>query len=151
MKHSRFLVISLGSIGKRHAQNLRKMFPDSEIAALRLTDSGNNPQSVDCNVELHDLDAVRNFSPQVAIIASPASTHVELATALVSMGVPTLIEKPLSNNLDDARQLVYRAAEAAVPIMIGYNLRFLPAFDTIRRILSSGTLGNIVSVRTVVG
>lgn len=148
---SRFLIVSLGSIGKRHARNLRTMFPHGKIAALRLTGSGKNPQSSDCDVELTDLDSVRDFAPHVAIIASPASTHVELASALLSMGVPTLIEKPLSNNLQDAKQLVSRSADAAVPVMIGYNLRFLPAFETIRGVISSGVLGNIVSVRAEVG
>lgn len=150
-KFSRFLVVSLGSIGKRHVRNLRAMFPKSEIAALRLTGGGGIGQSEQCDMELPDLDAVKNFSPQAAIVASPASTHFEVASALISFGIPTLIEKPLCCNLDDARQLVHQSAQVDVPLMVGYNLRFLPAFDTIRKLLSENALGEVVSVQAEVG
>lgn len=127
------------------------MFPKSEIAAWRLTGAGTNGQCGHCDLELHDLDAVKKFSPHAAIVASPASTHVDVASALISLGVPTLIEKPLASNLDDARQLIWQTAEANVPLMVGYNLRFLPAFDTIRKLLAKNALGNVVSVRAEVG
>jgi predicted dehydrogenase len=150
-KFSRFLIVSLGSIGKRHARNIRAMFPNSKIAALRLSKKNSSGQAEYCDIELHDLDAVKNFSPHAAIIASPASTHFDLASALISMGVPTLIEKPLTCSLNDARQLVHQSAEAKVPIMVGYNLRFLPAFETIRRLLSENALGEVISVQAEVG
>lgn len=150
-RFSRFLVVSLGSIGKRHARNLRTMFPRGEIAALRLTDKGSGGQSEHCDMELHGLDEVQKFAPHAAIVASPASTHFEVASALISMGVPTLIEKPLTCSLNDARQLVCQSAEANVPLMVGYNLRFLPAFEKIRKLLSENALGEIISVQAEVG
>lgn len=151
MDFSRFLIVSLGSIGKRHARNLRMMFPSSQIAALRLSGKGNSGQSEHCDIELHDLDAVREFSPHAAIVASPASTHFDVASALISMGVPTLIEKPLSCSLDDASQLILQANATDVPSMVGYNLRFLPAFNTIRKLLAENALGSVISVRAEVG
>ncbi|MFN3620285.1 Gfo/Idh/MocA family protein [Sphingorhabdus sp.] len=150
-KFSRFLVVSLGSIGKRHARNIRAMFPKSEIAALRLTSRGSIGQSEHCDIELHDMDAVKRFAPQVAIVASPASTHFEVASALIASGVPTFIEKPLCCNLNDARQLVHQSAQADVTLMVGYNLRFLPAFESIQKLLGENVVGRVISVQAEVG
>ncbi len=80
-----------------------------------------------------DVDAV--------VIASPASTHVELALAAFAAGKHVLVEKPLARRLDDARRVAAAAARAGTVGMVGHLMVFHPAVRRIRELLQSGSLG----------
>jgi predicted dehydrogenase len=74
------------------------------------------------DADLESVDAV--------IVASPTDTHAEWATRAIEAGRPVLIEKPVSEDLEETRA-VLRAAEAAgVPVMCGLLERFNPAVRT---------------------
>ncbi len=146
----RFLIVSLGSIGRRHLRNLRTLYPTSTIAVLRL--QGREQQDVEgCNHQFSTMEQVRAFAPQAAFIAAPASRHVDIAMHLIAMSVPVFIEKPFSHNLDGLRSLITAASMAGVPVMIGYNLRFKSSLIEARRRLVAGEIGEVLFVRSEVG
>jgi predicted dehydrogenase len=60
-------------------------------------------------------------------IATPTSTHVDIALPFVEAGVPVLVEKPLSKSLEDADRLLDAAARHGVMVAIGHTERFNPA------------------------
>lgn len=145
----RFLVVGLGSIGQRHLGNLRQLVPDSRIAALR-----HRPDSVavpGCDLQLHDMDEVSSFAPDAAIIAGPASTHIPAALALAGMGVPLLIEKPISDSTDGLTQLIQAVEGRGLVAMIGYNLRFKRSLARVRQLVDGGSIGQVLAVRAEVG
>ena len=146
-----YLVVSLGSIGRRHLQNLRRLRPHARIGVLHLSDvpTGPMPEGVDCRFTSM-MDA-RAFRPSAAIVCSPASTHLAVARALVEDGVPLLIEKPIAHESAGLAELLARAASRGVPLMTGYNLRFLPSLIETRRLVESGAIGNVLGVRAEVG
>lgn len=146
----RYLIVSLGSIGRRHLANLRQLRPHSQIAALRLT-AGTAASVPGCDLQFDRLEQVQAFAPQAAIIASPASAHLANASALVAMGVPLLIEKPFADQLEGLAGLIAAARARAVPLMVGYNLRFKRSLLEARRRLLDGEIGRIWSVRASVG
>lgn len=80
-----------------------------------------------------DVDAV--------VIATPASTHVELAVAAFEARKHVLLEKPLARRLADARRVAAAAARAGTVGMVGHLMVFHPAVRRIRELLRSGTLG----------
>ena len=147
----KYLVVSVGSIGLRHLNNLRKLRPTSVIAALRL----NSPQDAltpeGCDLQFFNLDDVQHFSPNAAIIASPASTHTELTDKLVRMRVPVLVEKPFSDSLERLQDIANFASLHHIPIMIGYNLRFKASLLEVRKRILSGLIGDVLYVRASVG
>lgn len=146
----RFLVVSLGSIGQRHLRNLRMLRPKAQIGVLRLTDSGaieGLPE--DADFQFASIEDAIAFSPSAAIIASPASTHLALAVSLARAGIPTMIEKPLAVNLDGLDELL--AAAAGIPMMVAYNLRFLPSLIETRRLIHDGLVGDVFAIRAEVG
>lgn len=147
----KYLVVSVGSIGARHIKNIRKIRPNCTIAALRLTSSLDSTLPEGCDLQFFKLDDVKLFSPKAAIIASPASTHVEIAAKLVNMGVPVLIEKPFSNSMTQLKELVDSAKLQQIPIMIGYNLRFKSSLIEARRRVVNGSIGQVSYVRASVG
>ncbi len=140
------LLVSLGAIGRRHLANLRQLEPDADVAILR--------RAVDPALDekqLTTLDAALAFAPDAALICSPASQHVAVATALAARGVPLFIEKPLSHNLDGVAELIALAREKRAPLLVGYNLRFSPDLRELRAALHAGRIGRLLHLRAEVG
>ena len=143
--------MSLGSIGQRHLRNLRATYPESEIAVWRRkgAQSGKVPPGADhlCT----SLEEVLEFVPDAAIIASPASQHLEAAMALASAGVHLLIEKPLSVSAEGIDRLMSCSREHNARLMVGYNLRFMPSLARMRELVLAGEIGEVQTARAEVG
>lgn len=146
-----YLVVSLGSIGLRHLRNLRRLRPRARIGVLHLSGAvtGPMPDGVDCRFT--SIEEARAFRPAAAIVCSPASTHLAVARVLVEDGVALLIEKPIAHESTGLADLLAVAASRGVPLMTGYNLRFLPSLVEARRLVQSGAIGDVLGVRAEVG
>lgn len=147
----RYLIASLGSIGRRHLGNLRALRPDSEIAVLRRPETACEPLPPGASRQFVSVDEALAFSPDAAILAGPAPTHVPLGFELLDRSIPVLIEKPLSHDLARVGDLQRLAAARQVPVMVGYNLRFNPSLAAFRDVVLSGALGTVHAVRAEVG
>ena len=66
-------------------------------------------------------------TPDFAVIATPTTTHGDLALPLLEKGVPCLVEKPLSSSLDEAEHLA-----AFSNLFVGHIERFNPVFDAVQ-------------------
>jgi predicted dehydrogenase len=143
------LIVGFGSIGQRHLRIARELFPQSKIGILRHKQTKEIPS--DANEVFCSLSDAINFKPQIAIVCSPASTHVEITFALVRKGIHVLIEKPLSNELKGLKDLSNEVDVNNCVLMVGYNLRFLPSLKKFKSLIDSNYLGSIFSVRCEVG
>jgi predicted dehydrogenase len=142
----RILIVSLGSIGRRHLANLRHLEPDVEVAILRRAiDPGLNEKQVTT------LDEALAFAPDAALVCSPASQHVEVSTALAARGVALFIEKPLADNTDGVAELLALARDQGAPLMVGYNLRFFAPLRVLREEVLAGKIGRLLHIHAEVG
>lgn len=151
-KINKVLIVGLGSIGKRYVKIINKKFPKIKIIVLRhkkCDDSYNKNLVIDrCFTSLED--AIQN-NPQVAIIANPATKHVSVAKKIAKNGIHLMVEKPISENLDEAQELVTICKELNINLTIGYNLRFLPSLLYLKKCIDSGIAGKIYSIRLETG
>ncbi|MGC4071626.1 MAG: Gfo/Idh/MocA family oxidoreductase [Nibricoccus sp.] len=148
----RFLVAGYGSIGKRHLGNLRQMFPQADIAVLRSGVAGSDsvvPPGADH--VFYDFEAVRAFAPQAAIVATPATYHVELTRRLLALGCHVLLEKPIAAASEAVPEMIAEARRSGRVLMIGYNLVFTPAMAAFRDAVRSGMVGRPLCIRAEVG
>ncbi|MBP6379202.1 MAG: Gfo/Idh/MocA family oxidoreductase [Sphingorhabdus sp.] len=148
---NRFLIVSLGSIGRRHLRNLRLLNPAANIAVLRTSENPQPQPPEGADLIVYNIDDALDFKPQAAIIASPATMHADIATELAARGVHLLIEKPLAADLSSANAISRAAADAGIVCMVGYNLRFKQSLLKVRELLNAGMVGAIMSVRAEVG
>jgi myo-inositol 2-dehydrogenase / D-chiro-inositol 1-dehydrogenase len=82
-------------------------------------------------IESGEIDAL--------IIATPAETHVEMASLALRARLPVLVEKPLAGSLDDGERLAAMQASARVPLMMGLNRRWWrPAMRLRQRLAAEG-------------
>lgn len=80
-------------------------------------------------------------------VATPPSSHCELALRVAAAHKPCLVEKPLAVTYDECIRMVTAFRSAGVPLWTAYYRRALPRFLAIRQILAERTIGQITSVR----
>ncbi len=146
---NRVLIVGLGSIGKRHLRIARELLPNADIRVLRHQTTNEVPDY--SNGCFSSIEEAITFTPQIAVIASPAPFHIATAQALAETGVHLLIEKPLSDTLIGVKQLLETCKKQGVVLLTGYNLRFLPSLRRYRDLLGEGVVGKILSVRCEIG
>lgn len=85
--------------------------------------------------------------PQVDIVyvATPNSCHAANAKLALQAGKHVLIEKPMTINAREAREIVALAADSNLLVMEAMWTRFLPHMVRIHEILNEGTLGDVSS------
>ena len=147
----RFLVTSLGSIGRRHVANLRALRPGATIAVLRTQSGVGGAPDAGVDLEFDCIEDALAFAPTASIVASPACLHLALAEALIGAGSAVLIEKPLADNFSGLHRFGALAAASGARVAIGYNLRFLPSLVALRKLVREGAIGDVLSVRAEVG
>lgn len=94
-----------------------------------------------------ELDRPGDPVADIAIVATPDRQHVEPAIALLRRGYHVLLEKPMALCEADCRRLVRTAEESNRILTVCHVLRYSPYFRAIKDFLSSGKLGQIVTVR----
>lgn len=146
---NRVLIVGLGSIGKRHLRLARELLPDADIRVLRHQACASIPENA--NGCFSSLEQAIDFSPQLAVIASPATFHMDAAQPLARAGVHLLIEKPLSAAFDGVPQLLGACREQGTALLTGYSLRFLPSLQRFRAMLKEHAIGPVLSVRCEIG
>jgi predicted dehydrogenase len=83
--------------------------------------------------------------PDAAIVATPNVLHVPVALDCVASGIPVLVEKPIADNVEDARRLSEAARTAGVPLLVGHQRRHNPIIRRARQLIHDGVLGRLVS------
>lgn len=146
----RVLIVGLGSIGKRHVRLIRELIPNVQIIVLRHK-SCQNLSGVDIDNCVTNLTDALAFQPQAAIIANPASYHIDVALSLAKAGVHLLIEKPISNTSQGVLELIEICRSQDVTLMTAYNLRFLPSLQYFRELIMNRHMGQAISVRAEIG
>lgn len=79
----------------------------------------------------------------LVVIASPNKTHVPLATAALTAGIPVVVDKPLAATAAEARELASLADKTGTFLSVFQNRRWDNDFLTVRRLLADGELGEI--------
>jgi predicted dehydrogenase len=77
------------------------------------------------------------------VIATPVSTHFELAAASLAAGKHTFVEKPLAPSEALATELIARAGRAGRLLMCGHTFLYSPPVRAVRRLLDDGALGDV--------
>jgi 1,5-anhydro-D-fructose reductase (1,5-anhydro-D-mannitol-forming) len=94
-----------------------------------------------------DADALIN-DPEVdaVYIATPPSSHCELAVKVAAAGKPCLVEKPMATNHAECIRMIDAFRAAQRPLWVAYYRRALPRFLKVRELLRDGAIGRVTSV-----
>jgi myo-inositol 2-dehydrogenase/D-chiro-inositol 1-dehydrogenase len=80
------------------------------------------------------------------LVCVPSDLHLQTVTRLVAAGLPILCEKPCGVTHQEAQEATRLAAEASLPLQIGFWRRFVPALQNLRDRIGEGQLGGLYLV-----
>jgi UDP-2-acetamido-3-amino-2,3-dideoxy-glucuronate N-acetyltransferase len=82
------------------------------------------------------------------VIATPAHTHYEIAKQSLEAGHNVYVEKPLAQNVTEAKELHAIAENKNLTLMVGHLLLYHPAVNKLKQIIASGDLGIVQYVNS---
>ena len=85
-------------------------------------------------------------SIEAIVLATPHTQRAALITAAAQAGKHVFTEKPLTLTVRDAQTCIQACADHKVTLAVGYNWRFQPALQEIRRMLDDGRLGKLLHI-----
>lgn len=145
------LIVGAGSAGRRHARNLHAH--GASIACFDPRSDRLDQAAAETPVaaRYQTLESALNAGKRYAgvVIASPPRFHVDQASACLSLGLPVLLEKPVSPDLASAERLHAATASAGVPLLLGYTYRWWPPLQELRRRVLDGAVGPLRHARFV--
>ncbi|MFD1675282.1 Gfo/Idh/MocA family protein [Alicyclobacillus fodiniaquatilis] len=143
-------VVGVGNIGSIHAR-VYKERPDAELVAV----CDINKEKADQAAEKFGAKAFYSIAEMLASgiqldgcsVATKGeengSEHFAPTMELLNAGIPVLGEKPISNRIDEAKQMVQLAKEKKVPYGVNLNHRFTPAAKRAKEWVEADRLGKL--------
>lgn len=157
--HRKILIAGLGGIGQRHARNLRALLGENlELTAYRtkrsspaLTDrmQVESGQEVEAKFQCHVFTSLTEAladKPEAVVISNPTSLHLPIARAAAEAGCHVFIEKPVSHTIDGVQDFLDLVDRKRIVTFVGYQWRFHPMLESLRRSLAAKPVGRIISV-----
>lgn len=143
MKIKKILIISLGSIGRRHLKIIKKLRPEIKVNLFRrkIPINKSKEEKYLVNKTFNSLKEAIKEGADAAIVASPAKFHIEHSLELMGANIPILIEKPISDNLSNCSKLKELSKEKNSLITVGYVLRHSKVLNEFKRILNENHIG----------
>jgi predicted dehydrogenase len=137
-------VIGAGSWGRNHVRTLATM-AGAELAAVCDASAGTREKlakQYPAVLVTGDVDALLKVVEAV-VIATPATTHADLARRAIAAGIPALVEKPFALSVRDAEDVAGRAAKSGVPLLVGHLLEYHPVVERLKEMIAAGALGQV--------
>jgi scyllo-inositol 2-dehydrogenase (NAD+) len=146
-------VVGVGEMGRRHAENLRRLVPQAQLVAVADVaaerarqvatelEIENSYGSLEAMLECKGLDAV--------VIATPDKFHADAVKAIAAAGKDMLCEKPLALTLADAHELLEAVSQAGVRMQVGFMRRYDPAYAAAMKRIEAGEIGIPVVFKSI--
>ncbi len=145
MERDRFVgQVGLGYWGKNIFRNLY------ELGVLSIACEANRSLIEEFKSHYSEVEYTDSFDrilsdPKVkaVVISTPSVTHYELAKKSLLAGKDVFVEKPLALKVREGEELVDIAKRNERVLMVGHILQYHPAIKELKRLVSSGELGQI--------
>jgi predicted dehydrogenase len=144
-------MIRVGVVGYGYwGPNLARAVAEIDAAALQIIADA-SPQALERAGRRHPSallvsdwhNALANPAVDAIIIATPVSTHFEIALAALKAGKHVLVEKPMADSTLKARMLVDEANRRSLILMVDHTFIYTGAIQTIRGLIDSGKIGDL--------
>ncbi|MDI9819915.1 MULTISPECIES: Gfo/Idh/MocA family protein [unclassified Legionella] len=124
MNNPRCAVIGVGYLGRFHAQKYQ-MLPNADLVAVC---DANEETCINVSEEL-DVPAYTNYHDlfgkvDAVSIAATTSQHYQIAKECLAQGIHVLIEKPITETVEEANELIDLAKRHQAKLQVGHLERF---------------------------
>jgi len=128
-------IVAVADLRDNRLEKLRKQYP--AVKALK-----------------DPLELLRDPAVDAVVVATPVSTHFELAVEALRAGKHVLVEKPMTATSEQARRLIDEAEKRRRVLMVDHTFIYTPAVRKVRQLVAEKKLGDVLyydSVRVNLG
>lgn len=146
----KILIVGLGSIGKRHLNNIFSLGYRNIVLVSR---SKNIPieysalqvfTTIQAAIEVEKFDA--------AVICTPTAQHIEALTLLLESGIKNIyVEKPVSNSFNHILKVQSLITNSSSRVQVGFDMHYDLGLQKVKSLIHQKVIGQIVSVNAQVG
>ena len=151
METKKLVVFGLGARGGIYARFAKK-YPE-KFALTAIIE--NNPERLE-NAKM-EYPGTRLFSDyhdfleakigaDIVAVATQDDDHKEHAIAMMKAGYDLLLEKPIANNKEDCLAIYEASKQYDRKVVVCHVLRYTPFYSTVKRIIDSGKLGEVITI-----
>lgn len=153
----RIAIAGVGSRGKNaYGLELLNMKDRAKVVAVADID----PERLALAGDAHGVPDEMRFQSAEAMLAMPKLAdamlictqdrqHVPHAVAALKKGYDVMMEKPISPKLEDLQEITKVSRENGRRVVVCHVLRYTPFFQTIKKTIDSGVLGEVVSIQAL--
>jgi len=141
----KFLIIGLGSMGKRRIRNLIALGYKNSIAGFDIRmDRINEAKKYSIKVYDDFNKALKKYNPNVFIISTPPDLHMKYANIAVKKNISCFIEASVVDS-NDILELSYIANKKGIIMAPSCTMRYYPAPLKIKQLLKKGVIGKALN------
>ena len=156
MKKVTFAILGMGNRGTAYAGRQLKFPEEMEVVAM----ADNRRVRLDAANKYLNLPEDRLFDGAEAILSQPKladimviatqdAQHREHAVRAMELGYDLLLEKPISNKLEDIVYITETAKRLGRTVIVCHVLRYTAFYREIKRLVSEGVVGKVQSVEAM--
>jgi len=130
-------VLGTGSLGQHHARIYSELHAAGTVELTGIYDA--HPETARKIAEKHQLRVFASVAAAAAAsdalnIATPTTTHFDLAKQLLAAGKHVLVEKPMTDSSEQAAELCALAQQKNLVLQVGHVERFNPVFNFLQTV-----------------
>ncbi|HLE97195.1 MAG TPA: Gfo/Idh/MocA family oxidoreductase [Candidatus Thermoplasmatota archaeon] len=139
-------VIGAGAWGRSHVRTLQEMGELAVVVEAHAPTREKVLADFPGVPVVADLAEALKGDAKAFVVATPAATHFDVATRILTAGKDVLVEKPLTLSSAEGERLVAAADAAGRVLMVGHLLLYDPGTAALAAALRAGRIGELRSV-----
>jgi predicted dehydrogenase len=143
-------LIGAGGIGRPHAERMLRHADVSLAGIADPTPAGRAfAESIGVPWFAEPTELLDKTKPGAALVATPNATHASIGLQCIERGIAVLMEKPITDTLQDAERLCAAAEAAKVPLLVGHQRRHSLRVRTAKALIAQGRIGRPVAAHAM--
>ncbi len=151
MQTKKLVVLGLGARGKIYA-TYAKTYPEKfDLVAIIENDPDRIEMAKNTYPTAQVFSDYKDFlkagiSADIVAVATQDKDHKEHSIAFMEKGYDLLLEKPIANNKQDCIDIYNASKKYGRKVIICHVLRYTPFYSTVKRVIDSGKLGEVITI-----
>ncbi len=140
------VVIGVGVMGSQHARIYNELCNLVAVCDKNLERAKQIGRRYKCNIYQDYKEMLSNEKIDVVSIVVPTKYHYEVIMDVINYVSNILVEKPITSSIEEGKKVVDSISKKNIRLMIGHIERFNPAVKSVKEMIISNMLGNIISL-----
>ncbi len=141
-------VIGIGNIGKHHVR-IYSEIPEVELTAIAdISETAGLLLAKKFRTKFYAnfKEMIEVENPDFISICVPTSLHYKIAKFCIEKNIHVLVEKPITENITDAKELIKLSKKHKIKLFVGHVERFNPAVKKVKEMIEKKDLGKITAI-----